>query len=386
MCPQGKNSRLPFLTQLSQRWLEENYELKNMEHYHGTGAFNLTKYNTWDAILLDMLHKPKKTIIIQAKRRGNGHGGWTSSHKNPHLPDRFVEFEIDIDPPALVQRILSVRQQIAQDWIHDLNTLIMANDMILDSYFETQYKNTTTSASSRNATAQLASLNSTANLTDTTVTTESTFLGFYDTPEVDTSTTVSPSTIATTMGPTHAFERKAMMLLNNHIESGNAAGSPQRKGNFDLLLLLATQESLHRVLRGYSKQMDKKSSRALFEWLRQFYIDRIHYFDGNQEVYGRADDFLDQLLLSPPSITSSDQLVDPLKIAEDIIEERSKVCSEWKEIMESSPREQMDLQRDILLLRMGAQLQQEQDEKKKDELKTTLSVSEEDSTTLGAFE
>jgi hypothetical protein len=56
-----------------------------MESYHGTGAFNLTKWKTWDSILDDMLHQPKDCVIVQAKRRGRGHGGWSAN--NPYLEE-----------------------------------------------------------------------------------------------------------------------------------------------------------------------------------------------------------------------------------------------------------------------------------------------------------
>lgn len=63
-----------------------------MENYHGTGAFNLTKWNTWDSILDDMLNQPKSCVIVQAKRRGRGHGGWSAN--NPYLEEvrTFVDW------------------------------------------------------------------------------------------------------------------------------------------------------------------------------------------------------------------------------------------------------------------------------------------------------
>ena len=108
------------------------YHFNNLEKYHGTGAFNLTMYGSWDSILLDMLQQPPDVVVVSARRRGRGHGGW--SKDNPYLEDRFVEFHIDIEPPSLVTRILSVRQQIAQEWVSDLATLQTINGQILASY------------------------------------------------------------------------------------------------------------------------------------------------------------------------------------------------------------------------------------------------------------
>ena len=69
----------------SKKNTQKTYEFHNLENYHGTGAFNLTKYPTWDCILTDMLRREKKIIIIAAKRRGAGHGGW--SKHNPYLQE-----------------------------------------------------------------------------------------------------------------------------------------------------------------------------------------------------------------------------------------------------------------------------------------------------------
>lgn len=64
---------------------EENFGFTNMNSFHGTGAFNLTQYERWDSVLLDILSRPKEVIVVSAKRRGRGHGGW--SKDNPYLPD-----------------------------------------------------------------------------------------------------------------------------------------------------------------------------------------------------------------------------------------------------------------------------------------------------------
>jgi hypothetical protein len=67
------------------RWLQETYpDLVNIEHYHGTGALNLTQWNTWDSILTDMLFRENEVVIISAKRR-RGQGGW--SKNNPYIKE-----------------------------------------------------------------------------------------------------------------------------------------------------------------------------------------------------------------------------------------------------------------------------------------------------------
>jgi hypothetical protein len=64
---------------------EENFGFTNMNSFHGTGAFNLTQYERWDSVLLDILSRPKEVIVVSAKRRGRGHGGW--SKDNPYLQE-----------------------------------------------------------------------------------------------------------------------------------------------------------------------------------------------------------------------------------------------------------------------------------------------------------
>ena len=63
------------------RWLEQKYEVRNLDSFHGTGAFNLTKYPEWDSILTDLLITPPDVIVVstKAKRRG--------SKNNPYFQD-----------------------------------------------------------------------------------------------------------------------------------------------------------------------------------------------------------------------------------------------------------------------------------------------------------
>jgi len=62
-------------------WLEDKYEVRNLDHFHGTGAFNLTKYPEWDGILMDLLFTAPDVIVVstKAKRRG--------SKNNPYIED-----------------------------------------------------------------------------------------------------------------------------------------------------------------------------------------------------------------------------------------------------------------------------------------------------------
>ena len=299
-----------------------------------------------------MIHRPADVVTIKAKRRGNGHGGW--SKNNPYIEDvstsaglwgrkhisfsdhcrkRFVEFEIDIDPPALVSRIVSVRDQIAKEWIVDLDTLVKANEMIIESYIETSVSNRAEECEENGI------------------------------PEdcLDSESLHVPNS-SQSEAKKGAYERLAMTFLANSIANMDRGSSPHRKGNFDLLVLLATQEAIHRILREYR---DDESRQVSFAWLRDFYVDRVaSHFDGNQG-YGRADDFLEELLLTVPSFkTTGDavEVIDPLRVAEDIICMRTAVANEWKTTMFETPKDHTSLQRLVLDVRMGKNLEQERKE------------------------
>ena len=216
----------------SGKWIQEFLGTKNLLQYHGTGASFVTGLD-WDRPFLEMLEQPEDVMIVSAKRRGRGHGGW--SKNNPYLKDRYVEFKITIDPTSLADRILAVREQIASEWVSDLKILGTANQQILDSYFQLARNN-------RQKENQEFSNQ-----------------------------------------PTIAFERTAINLLNNHTEFG-ATGSPFRRGSFDLLYNLCTQASIHRLLHSLRERGDDSN----LDWLRDFYVDRLaDYFDGDLP-YGRA--------------------------------------------------------------------------------------------------
>lgn len=50
-------------------WIERFLGANRLIEYHGTGAFNQTKFETWDQYFLDMMKLPKERMIIQARGR-----------------------------------------------------------------------------------------------------------------------------------------------------------------------------------------------------------------------------------------------------------------------------------------------------------------------------
>lgn len=219
-------------------------------------------------------------MIVSAKRRGRGHGGW--SKNNPYLKERWVEFPIDIQPASLVQRLLPVREQLSKEFERDLDIVQAVDRMVMDSYFN------------RIKTQSLA----------------------------DSST--NP-----------AFERISVNILSNTTEFQGYSSSPLRKGNFDLLYSLCTHASTHKLLR---ELRDNSWDEVTYEWFKKFYTERVsEYFDGDQS-FGRADDFIDALLRTPPSFIelpgeSTPGFIDPMALAERIISIRSDIAEEWKFLM-----------------------------------------------------
>jgi hypothetical protein len=276
----------------SAKWIQEDFlQTGNLLEFHGTGAGFIEDFGgTWDAALMAMIQTPKETMIISAKRRGRGHGGW--SKNNPYLEERWMEMPIEIDPSSLASRILSVREQIAAEWVKDLDILVEANDMILDSYF-----------------ARIRSPS-----------------GEHDVKTV-------------------AFERTAVNLMNDNSRFAATASSPYRRSNFDLLYNLCTQAAIHRLLR--EKKAAGEERGVPFCFLRDYYTQTAeHYFDGDLP-YGRADDFIDELLQTAPSLLTTEDgkngLVDPVGAAEDIIRMRKEVAMNWKTTMQRASEDHTEI-------------------------------------------
>lgn len=264
------------------------------------------------------------------KERGfRNQKGW--SKNNPYLEDKFFNFTVDIDPASLVTRILSVREQIAKEWIDDLQVLDAANDMILESYFS-QIEKDQESQNSKT-----------------------------DNEDDDNDEDESHDSASTVSSP--SFERVMSSLLHTHTAFRETLSSPLRRGNFDLLYNICTQESIHRILRQSSStetttrrnvSRKKGADDVTLEWLREFYSDRVaKYFDGNQP-YGQADEFMDELLSASPRMILLDGgdhavLTDPMRMAERIMDERKVIVTEWKEVMKKVPSDHTDGIRKLLL-------------------------------------
>jgi hypothetical protein len=148
-----------------------------------------------------------------------------------------------------------------------------------------------------------------------------------------------------------AFQRNAIVLFVNSVSLEPVKSSPIRQGSYDLLFLLSLHESILRVLRDYKTSGEEKQ--VSFNWLKDFFYERLDsHFDGPKR-YGRADDFMEELLLCTPSLRNTNdgrhmELIDPLKIATDIIYTRNNVLEDWKELLRKVPDDHMGLRKSLL--------------------------------------
>jgi len=276
-------------------WIEDQGNYTKLSEYHGLGAMVNT---TWDGFFFDLMKSPEVEIVLEVKRRGPRRG----SKNNPFLKDDFEEYIIPIDPTSLSSRVLSVREQISREMVKDLQAVKSNGDYMLDNYL-----------------ASIKQNSERENL---------------------------------------VFERIPTFHLD-YIEDPNEDGgylksSPLRKPTFDLLTLLATQESVHRLLRDYKEA--GSTAQPVYDWFKGFYFDRLEtYFDGDGK-HGRAHNFLSELLSTPPVAKRRNKMlstIDPLEVAERILIIRAEVVDSWLEIAKEAGEEHTPIRRSLLNKQMG---------------------------------
>jgi hypothetical protein len=204
-----------------------------------------------------------------------------------------------------------VREQIGREWVSDLDVVIMANDMIIDSYF-----------------GKVRSLR-----------------------DADQGGRQGEAVGAMEV----AFERTAVNLINDQSRFATTLSSPFRRSNFDLLYTLCTQAAIHRILREYIAADEEHD--VAFTFLKKFYTERaVDFFDGYLS-FGQADEFVDELLQTSPYLLTTEDgrrtgLIDPMGTAESIIRMRNKVATEWKESMRQVPDAHIRVKEAILSKQM----------------------------------
>ncbi len=273
-----------------------------------------------------------KPTSEEPKKKGKKKAITSKAKPVPIEEEKIVTVDIDIDPPSLANRLLTVRAKIGQEWASDLELMLSVNEKIIPSYNarkkearENEDLNEKKDASDFNAEAD------------------------RDIKSIEPGA-MSSGDFNFGCRSVRTFERGAIYLVNNHPSFNDPESTPLRSSSFDLLFLLSTQEAIHRLLVSYEDEGEEKAvSRA---WLKKFYVDNLEtYFDGCQ-TFGRADDFIDDLLVTPPALkTIGDKIgfIDPLAIAEDIIDFRAIVANEWREAMSNVVEDHEPIQNDIFV-------------------------------------
>mmetsp|Transcript_3213 Transcript_3213/g.7041 ORF Transcript_3213/g.7041 Transcript_3213/m.7041 type:complete len:445 (+) Transcript_3213:48-1382(+) len=302
-----------------------------MLRYHGLGAINTTLFATWEDYFLELLQQPDATLIIET---------W-----DPRVP----EYTVDISPASLCSRMLSVREQIAREFVNDLGAIATFGEQIFAQYWEEINLSREKLQAEREAAESNGSIGAEGS-------------------------TPSSSTEGELKDPIKGFATQNLIFLEWHpLYDESAAPSPLRKGNFDLLVLLATQEAVHRLIKEGVEDETPEQEIESTEFLRNFYAERfVSHFSGPQP-YRRADDFIEELMLSPPRVVTKDDkvvIVNPLNVAELLLIKRDKVASEWQQIAKEAPQEHAEVRRMQLDRQMGRPMVEE-DEKTAEEKEET---------------
>lgn len=264
--------------------------------YHGLGCMNTTAFPTWNSYFEQLLDRPLEGYIIQS------HNGLSR------------EYEMEINPASLCTRIISVRERIAFEMENDLRIVAQMGAHTMDSYWEYWDDQITKAGDGDNQ-------------------------GQDNTPNTghkEDHVTMSSGADVRRRLPPHnlAFLDYSLASL------GDMKSSPLRKGNFDLVVLLATQESICRILNNRQQEDLKHEQRVYQQFLQEFYTERLEsHFTGIQR-YGRADDFLEELLFS-----TGTALVDPVRLAEIILREREQVALEWQAMSQDIPNDHFVIKR-----------------------------------------
>lgn len=254
------------------------------------------------------------------------------SKPEPAEEQKSITIEIDIDPPSLANRLLTVRSKIGQEWASDLELMLSVNEKIIPSY--NARKKEAREREERSVKMDADDFNAEEDRDIKSIEPGAESSGGFNFGRRSVQT----------------FERGTVYLVNNHPSFNNPLSTPLRSSSFDLLFLLSTQEAIHRLLASYKDEGEEKAvSRA---WLKKFYVDNLDtYFDGCQS-FGRADDFIDDLLIKPPALKTIGKklgFIDPLAIAEDIIDFRGIVAKEWREAMINVAEDHEPIRKEIFV-------------------------------------
>jgi len=278
----------------------------NLLRYHGLAAMDTTRFPTWENYFESMLERPTDSWVIASDR--------------PHIPD----YTWEIDPNSLCSRILSVREQLSKEFAKDLQAVSDMGGQTFDWYWE-KLKQSRANLDDDND-------NNNNNNNDSKSSDESSEARF-----------IEPSSLR--------GSRENLLFLEINVDNPTLdhKPSPLRRSNFDLLVLLATEEAIHRVLNRWEFKRSEGdligAEEASHSFLEEFYQERQHFFHGPLLSFGKADDLLEELLDSALLFKPEGAVVHPTKIAELVLKERERVALDWMEIAKEAPMHHMRIQK-----------------------------------------
>lgn len=300
--------------------------------FHGLNVVNTTMFPTWQSYFEALLKQPIQTFVIES---------WAA-----YVP----EYELDINPPSLCTRMISVREQIAKEFVNDLGVIAVMGNRTMERYWDYQQQIGREEASNKKGEAPKEGIDTKCD---------------HQKEKLEDDKEGVPKK--------NWIERENLEFLGMSVDKVNHyASSPLRKGNFDLLLNLITQESILRILNDsqHSNRLPSPLENLNKQFLLEFYTQRLFsHFDGDQS-YRRADDFIEELLLSSPQLisinenninelqsTKQHQIVDPSVVAELVLRERDIIALEWLNLAMNVPNDHVEIRRlqfELLMKSYGA--------------------------------
>lgn len=128
--------------------------------------------------------------------------------------------------------------------------------------------------------------------------------------------------------------------------NGDRRGSPFRNANFDLVKNYTIYLGLYAAIR----ELDVRGEKEDAEWLKKFIEEQgeqlMKPYGGE---LGTADAVVEELLAASPTVRPGKAaLFDPRKLAEMVLEQRTKCAEEWLQVMRDADEDQLDLGRRLL--------------------------------------
>lgn len=172
----------------------------------------------------------------------------------------------------------------------------------------------------------------------------------------------------------NGFDKPSMLYMNfDPLIDSPFAPSPLRKGNFDLLYNLITQEAVVRLLQnGMFVDENELLNDASLRYLEKFYRERVVTHFVGAQFYWKGDDFMEELMIASPVVMYDDLdeehekdtdllQIEPERVAEQILLRRDKLALEWLQIMEGVPSDHTEIRKMQLARMMGQSVSKEAD-------------------------